>query len=196
MQLHSSSKFTQPPVKLQRRILENILRSNEVDAVLVDTGGLDADEELEILGSIELSLRAKLIEVYRPAFPVFAALVDACTVFVSGDGGPLHIAAARRIASSGNIEMKNSTTIVTIFGATDSRMYGYDSELPGYLPANQNAPSKVFVAKVPCRNATCINKLGKTCAEVRCFNGLSPDKISDYIISHVSVHEKIHSMAQ
>ena len=53
------------------------------------------------------------------------------------------------------------------------------------MPGNQFAPAKAFVADAPCRNVTCINKLAKSCKEVRCFHNLDANEISDYIISYI-----------
>ena len=56
-------------------------------------------------------------------------------------------------------------------------MYGFDSKTTGFFAASQDAPSRVFAGKSPCRNITCINKLAKTCSQVRCFQGLDIDEI-------------------
>jgi ADP-heptose:LPS heptosyltransferase len=114
---------------------------------------------------------------------VFTALIDASDMFVSGDTGPLHVAACRKFSQSG-LPLRNRTAIVAIYGATDSRMYGYDSVQPFHAPANQDVPSRSFSAPAPCRNISCINKFGKSCAKVRCFDGLPVEEIANDMISY------------
>ena len=96
---------------------------------------------------------------------------------------------ARNVPMDGNRALccstrRNKTSVVSIFGATDSRTYGYDSHLRSHIPANQDAPSKVFLSKAPCRNITCINKWGKSCRIIRCHMGRNPKEISHYIAAY------------
>jgi ADP-heptose:LPS heptosyltransferase len=113
----------------------------------------------------------------------YTALIDASDMFISGDTGPLHIAACRKLGNDSR-PLRNKTVVLAIYGATDSRMYGYDSEQPFHAPANQDVPSRSFSAPVPCRNITCVNKFGKSCSEVRCFDDLPADEIFEYIASY------------
>jgi hypothetical protein len=65
-----------------------------------------------------------------------------------------------------------------VFGATPARIYGYDSTQPGYLAADQDAPSRAFVAESPCRSFAHINKGAIVGRDPRCFfQGLDPDAI-------------------
>jgi heptosyltransferase II len=177
-------KYAQIPLTLQIQIIERLLESEDINAVLIGGGHSDVEVEERIIASLPGATRKKLFVVPPQQLSVFAAIIDACDMFISGDGGPVHIAAAKRVPISGHDSLRNCTAVVSIFGASDSRMYGYDSQLPDHIPSYQNAPSKVFVGSAPCRNITCINKLGKTCKEVRCFQGLEADVIASYIISH------------
>jgi hypothetical protein len=116
----------------------------------------------------------------------YTALIDLCDVFLSGDTGPVHIAASRKELSGTGQPMRNRTVIVSVIGATDSQIFSYDSSKPGHMPANQDAASKSFVCDSPCRNITCLNKTAKTCKDVNCFANIETDKISSYIVSHFS----------
>ncbi|MFQ6038447.1 MAG: hypothetical protein ACE5LV_07505, partial [Candidatus Aminicenantales bacterium] len=78
------------------------------------------------------------------------------------------------------------TAVVGVFGATDARIYGYDSTSEKYLDTSQSAPSKVFEASPPCKNLTCIDKVSKTCVEPKCFEGLDPEPIIAYIRDYLS----------
>jgi heptosyltransferase-2/heptosyltransferase-3 len=184
--LDGSSPFTQVPIDGAIQLIARILNSCEKVSILVGTQKYAAEIEREVGASVPLELRERVVVIPLLPPPVYAALIDACDLFISGDGGPLHIAAARKIIPGGRPAMRNCTTIVTIFGATPPRMYGYDSNQPGFLAANQDAPSKVFAGNPPCRNITCINKWGKTCREIRCFRGFDPRAVADYAVSDLN----------
>jgi len=149
-------------------------RLAELDAaILLNSGHTVAGIGQRLLASLtpELRRRAKVIPAGIP-LEVYAGIVDLCDVFISGDSGPLHIAAARRDSPAGGPGYRNRTAVMAFFGGTPSRMSGYDSSQPGFLPANQDAPSWTFTAGSPCRNITCLNKMLKTCPTVRCFEDL------------------------
>jgi len=116
---------------------------------------------------------------------VYAAVLDYADVFITGDTGPLHLAAARRYARSGSHRFRNRTAVLSLFGATISRMSGYDSSQAGYLAANQDAPSWCYVAASPCRNVTCLNKCFKTCRTVRCFEGANVADLAALVLAHL-----------
>jgi ADP-heptose:LPS heptosyltransferase len=150
------------------------------------------------------SMGRKLLETLSPeergrVFPLpstlpiesYAVLIDFSDVFLSGDTGPLHIAAARKVSRSGNFKFRNKTFVISVFGATPSRMSGYDSTHPLYPPANQDALSKTYVSESACRNITCVNKMVKTCEKVRCFDSLAVDRIMADVHLHLQNTEKI-----
>jgi ADP-heptose:LPS heptosyltransferase len=182
----TSSRFTRIPFEVQIRILREIVESNDVGAVLLGVGFSSPGIEQKLLSALPTAARDRVTVVPPLPLHAYAAIIDACDMFVSGDGGPLHVAAAWRRSISGRHVLRNRTAVVSVFGATDSRMYGYDSERPDHVAANQLAPSKVFVSEAPCRNITCINKLGKTCRDTRCFSGIEAGQISAYINSYFS----------
>jgi ADP-heptose:LPS heptosyltransferase len=119
----------------------------------------------------------------------YTALIDFADVFISGDTGPLHMAAARKVSRSGNFKFKNKTFVVSIFGATPARVSGYDSKNPLFLPANQDVQSRSYATESLCHNVTCVNKMFKTCKTVRCFEALDVENIVVDIKLHLS--EKI-----
>jgi ADP-heptose:LPS heptosyltransferase len=176
----ATSQFGQVPLEVQKTLLRQIVELKSVSAILLGRA--------YTLTGIERSLIASLPEVFRekvhivPHMPIeeYTALIDASDMFISGDTGPLHISACRKLGEDGR-PLRNKTVVVAIYGATDSRMYGYDSEQPFHAPANQDVPSRSFSAPAPCRNITCVNKFGKSCADVRCFDHLPVDEIFEYI---------------
>ena len=181
---HASSRYTQMPVELQIRIVNKLLASEDIDAVLLSSGHRRPGIERLILAGLPTPQRKRVIVIPPMPLDVYAALVDACDMFLSGDTGPAHLAASWKVALSAGDSLRNRTSVVTIFGGTDSALYGYDSARPQHLPANQRAPSRVFVAPAPCRNITCINKQAKSCRKVRCFQGLKAEDVASYALSY------------
>ena len=132
----------------------------------------------------ELRRRLRIIPKTM-SLEAYAALMDYADVMITGDTGPLHLAAARRYARSGSHRFRNRTAVLSLFGATIPRLSGYDSSQPGYLAANQDAPSWCYVAASPCRNVTCLNKYFKTCRAVRCFEGADTAELAAKVVAHL-----------
>lgn len=174
----TSSQFTRLPLPLQIKIMNALLGLEEVQSVLLGAGHKAHEIEVQIIRSLPTWKRKK-ITIIPNTMPIetYAALIDFSDIFISGDTGPLHIASARKLAKSGNYKFRNQTSVLSIFGATPSKIYGYDSNKKGYLPANQNARSCTFVAESICRNITCINKIAKNCKRIRCFDNLNIHEI-------------------
>jgi heptosyltransferase-1 len=184
----SASRFNLVPFEHQAALLERVARDSSPDTViLVGAGHSWPGIGERLAGAVSPAYRGKC-RIIPPSMPlgVYAALIDRADVFVSGDTGPLHLAAARRYSRSGRHRFRNRTAVLSVFGATMSRMSGYDSSRPGYLPANQDAPSWCYVAGSPCRNITCLNKYFKTCRTVRCFEQLAVDDLARLVVSHVA----------
>jgi ADP-heptose:LPS heptosyltransferase len=184
----SSSRFNLMPFASQARLLG--LLAAEITAettILLGAGHTEAGIGERLADSIPSTLRSKVRIVPRTVpLDVFSALIDFADVFVSGDTGPLHLAAARRYSRSGHYQFRNRTAVLSFFGATTPRMSGYDSFQPGYLPANQDAPSWCYQAGSPCRNITCLNKMFKTCKTVRCFEHVDVAGLSTLIAGYLN----------
>ncbi len=183
----SSIRFNLIPFEHQAALLGLLARNTPPDvAILLGAGHTEAGIGERLAATIPSPLRSK-IRIIPPSMPleVFSALIDSADVFISGDTGPLHLAAARRYSRSGRHQFRNRTAIMSLFGATVPRMSGYDSSQPGYLPANQDAPSWCYLAGSRCRNITCLNKMFKTCATVRCFEQVDTADLANVITSHI-----------
>jgi ADP-heptose:LPS heptosyltransferase len=183
----TASPFTLPPFESQATLLRGIAEGVERDcAILVGAGHTAAGIGDRLVTSLPEALRAR-VRIIPPDLPlaVYSALIDYADVFISGDTGPLHLAAARRYSRSEGYQFRNRTAVLSIFGATTPRMSGYDSFQPGYLPANQDAPSWCYQAGSPCRNITCLNKMFKTCATVRCFEEVDTKALAALVIRHL-----------
>ena len=182
----TASPYTLIPLKFQLELLKGILSHNKL-TLLLNCGFIFKGIEKKILNEIPSSLRKKIIVIPRDIpIDVYAALIDNSDMFITGDTGPLHIAAAKKIIVNSDNHFRNSTAVIGIFGATSAKIYGYDSFSDEYLSASQAAPSKAFEAYPACKNLTCIDKIFKKCPEVRCFDGLEPEQVIDYVKNYLS----------
>jgi len=182
----TSCAYTRIPLGIQKELLKGILANPEIQ-VLLNCGFTFQGIEKELLQAIpsSCSKRIAVIPRYTP-IDVYAALTDHSDVFITGDTAPLHIAAAKKIIVDSDLSYRNSTAVVGIFGATSSKIYGYDSFSAEHVAAPQKAPSKVFEAFPECKNLTCIDKIFKACPKVKCFDGLKPEPIIDYVNSYLA----------
>ena len=183
-----ASPFTMMPLASQVALLGAIVRDTSADTtILVGAGHTAAGSGQRLVGDLQDPLRAR-VRIVPPSVPldVYAALIDLADVFITGDTGPLHLAAARRYPRSGSHRFRNRTAVLSFFGATMPRMSGYDSSRPGYLPANQDAPSWCIQTGARCHNLTCLNKLYKTCREVRCFDRLDVAAMAHVVVSYLA----------
>ncbi len=173
----ASTRFTRIPVEAQVDLLKRLMSLPH--NILLGAGHTDRGIEHRILERLTARERWR-ITVVPSSLPIdaYAALIDFTDLYISGDAGPLHIAAAHRRSRSGMYEFRNRTAVFSVFGATPARIYGYDSRYPEFFPANQDAPSHIYISPTPCRNITCINKMAKTCKTVRCFELVDVDEIA------------------
>jgi ADP-heptose:LPS heptosyltransferase len=181
-------RFTLPPFASLAALLERIAADTPPDTtIMLGAGHNWAGIGQRLVDAVPPGLRAKLRIIPKAVrLEVYAALMDFADVFVTGDTGPLHLAAARRYARTGTHAFRNRTAVLSIFGATVPRMSGYDAFQPGFLPANQDAPSWCYQAGSPCRNITCLNKYFKTCRTVRCFEHVDVTHLAAVVVAHVA----------
>ena len=181
----TASIYTRIPHHDQVAILKNLASLD--CSILLGVGYTAKNIETELLEKMTAEEKAKITIVPTTiSLDAYGALIDFCDVFISGDTGPLHIAAARKVSKSGRYRFRNKTFVISIFGATPSRLSGYDSTNPLYFGANQDVLSKTYVSESPCRNITCVNKMSKTCKKVRCYEFLNTDIISSDIQTYLS----------
>jgi ADP-heptose:LPS heptosyltransferase len=183
----TASRFTLMPFDAQVELLGEIAaRAPTATAILVGAGHTAAGIGERLAAALPAAVQRGVRIVPRSMpLDVYAALIDLADVFVTGDTGPLHLAAARRYARSGRHQFRNRTAVLSFFGATPPRMSGYDSSRPGYLPANQDAPSFCYQAVSRCRNVTCVNKLLKTCATPRCFEQVHVGPLASHAAAYL-----------
>lgn len=182
----SSSVFTRMPLDFQIDLIRKLTYLN--CSILLGAGHTEKFLEQRILYSLTESEREKVFIIpLETELDIYSALIDISDIFISGDTGPLHLASARKYNRTSGEELRNKTSVISVFGGTPPRIYGYDSQLPGFMRANQDAPSEIFIAQCSCRNITCLNKLAKTCSEVRCFHNLDPRIIVSAVDKIISI---------
>jgi len=182
----TSCSYTRIPIGIQKEVLKGILANPEIQ-VLMNCGFTFQGIEKELLHEIPSFLKKRITVIPKETpIDVYAALIDYCDMFISGDTAPLHIAAAKKIILDSDLSFQNSTAVIGIFGATSSKIYGYDSFSEEHIAAPQKAPSKAFEVFPECKNLTCIDKIFKACPRVKCFDGLKPGPIIDYVNSYLS----------
>jgi heptosyltransferase-2 len=88
-----------------------------------------------------------------------AALIGKCSLFISNDSGPMHIACAKGVDT------------ISIFGPVDEQVYG---------PVGYNADHEIVKADVDCR--PCYKNFKKPdCATVKCLNQISETQVMETV---------------
>ncbi len=184
----ASNKYTFLDKKKQVFLLMRLLSQDNFDFLLLGPGITFKGVERYLLDNIPAPLKGKLIVLDKKvSLDTYASLLDICDLFITGDTGPMHIAAARKIAVNNTVAFKNRTAIVGIFGSSDPEIYGYDSFGNMYAEADQDAPSKIFEATPDCKDITCsLQRITNQCPGDRCFDGLNIDEIVTYIGGYLS----------
>ena len=188
----TSNRYTFLDIRLQRILLRRLLSHGNFDFLMLGYGTTFKGIERDLLTDIPTPLKNRLIALDKKvSLDTFTSLLDICTVFITGDTGPMHIAAARKICVNNALVFRNRTAIVSMFGPTDPEVYGYDSFGSRYAKANQDAPSKIFEASPPCKDITCsIQRVTNQCSKARCFDGIDLDEIVEYVTRYVSSIEE------
>jgi len=180
----SSSPYTLIPIEIQIQIMKAVLSMPSVGQVLMNEGLSYKNIEKKILNQITENLKRKIIMIPSDIpIDIYAALTDKADLFISADTGPMHISAAEKVMINSRKKFKNQTALIAIFGATPSKLYGYDSFSNEHIDTPQNAPAKIFEGHPPCKNITCTDKTLKNCSQIKCFEGVVSEKIINYIES-------------
>lgn len=181
----TGSRYTLIPIGFQSELLKGIL-SHPHTTVLLNCGFVFKNIEETLMENLSRDMRKRTVIIPKDIpLDVFAGLIDQSEMAVTGDTAPLHIAAAEKVVPGPDNPFRNSTAIVGIFGATSSKVYGYDSFSSAHIPANQEAPSKTFEGFPSCKNLACLDKLHKNCRNVRCFEPLKAKEVVEYILDYL-----------
>ena len=158
----TSSVFTRIPVAMQARLLSGLCELP--GQVLLGAGHTFAGIEKELLASLPPE-KSKTVTVVPPSLPIdaYAALIDSCDVFITGDTGLVHIAAARKFGRDNGYTFRNQVAVLSVYAAQPARLYGYDSERPGFLASNQDAEAHTYETESSCRSIATVNKAYIAC---------------------------------
>ena len=190
----TASPYTRVPVRYLTRLLVGLAGMRldpqgekgkgvrgERPLVLLGEGHTDKGIGEKLMFSLPALARDQVKVVpANLSLEAYAVLVDMSDVFISGDTGPLHLAAAWKKDKGGKHPFRNRTTILSLFGATPPRFSGYDSR-PGFLESGQSAEAHSFQSESPCRNLSCMHKMGKDCDASGCFQNLDVEAILSQI---------------
>ncbi len=109
----ASSRFTRMPFDLQRDLLRRLV---DFDCdILLGAGRVEKFIGYELIYSLPPEMSQKIVIV--PAsieIDVYAALMDFADVFVTGDTGPLHLAAARKFSRDSRESEKQNRRLLGI----------------------------------------------------------------------------------
>lgn len=179
----TASPFTRIPFRYQAKILEGLV---ELPCrVLLGEGHTDMGigERLLLTLPILKRSRVKLVPATL-SLEAYAALIDHSDAFISGDTGPLHLAAALKKDRAKGLPLRNRTAVLSVFGATPPRISGYDSKT-GFLESGQDAPCFTYQSQSSCRNITCMHKMAKSCDAQGCFKALDWKRILADVERHL-----------
>lgn len=184
----ASNKYTFLDRDKQLLLLKRLLSQDSFDFLLLGPGITFKGIERYLFDNMPAPLREKLVLLDKKvSIDTYATLLDICDVFITGDTGPMHIAAARKICVNNPQAFKNRTAIVGIFGSSEPGIYGYDSFGDTFVKASQDAPSKIFEATPDCKDITCsLQRIANKCSGERCFDGIDIDEIVAYIGGYLS----------
>ncbi len=171
-------------------VIRRLLDSGDVDAVILGRGFTFAGVETEIVADLEPSDRQRVVICPESlTLDDFAALTDHCAVYIGGDTGPLHIAAARKIDPEGVVAYRNRLAVVGVFKATEPRIYGYDSTRDDMVDSSQSAVALTVESRPPCKNLTCsMQRISASCPALACQDGLRPDLVADAALGALDPH--------
>lgn len=171
----TSSRFTRIPLLMQIELCKKLIQHEYFLLIAVGHSPKHLiDTLINALSPEKLSL-VKIVP-NTVSLEIYAAIIDQCDVYITGDTGPMHIAAARKLISKEK-PLRNKTAVLSVFGATPPRVYGYDSQKPGLCGACQDAVSKVYAGKNQYRNITYMNKHDIVCDENLFFDIKDVDRI-------------------
>lgn len=148
------------PIEYFARVIDNINKA--IDCKFVITGSRD---EIAESRKLERLVTAKLINLTgRLSFKDMCAFISVCSIFISNDTGPMHIAAALK------------TPLVAIFGPGD---------LTRFDPRKISQKAVVLYKKQSC--APC-NKI--TCNSMECLRAIFPEEVTKATLNLLGLHSE------
>ena len=179
------SPYTRIPLTIQQTLIQELL---DLPCSLLIPFHNNTDTIKNYIKTLPHKKQRKCIFLPVPMdLDVYAALMDKSDLVITGDTGPLHIAAAYKQSTDTSYSFRNSTAVCSLFGATDSSMYGYDSSRPLHTPTAQRAPSWVYTGSRRYRTLAHINKNSIYGDPALFFSDISPKTIISDIRSYLQI---------
>ncbi|MBS3762590.1 MAG: hypothetical protein KGZ25_04700 [Planctomycetes bacterium] len=184
----ASNRYTLLDASVQIDLLGKILSSDLCTHLLLGPGFTFPSVEDKVINSLPTRLTQKIRRLPEDiTIELYGALLDRCRVFITGDTGPMHLAAARKICLQNEDAFRNRTAVVGLFGPTQPRIYGYDSSRAGFIPANQDAPSRVFEARCGRKNLLCsLERITQRCGGDECFREFDVEAVAQFTLQCLS----------
>ncbi len=126
----SNSPVTRPPTHLLAAALAIVLRTNDelLVCILPSYTDIAAAEHLKSALLPDFAERVFTLPAEpKPSLLETAALIDQADLFVSGDTGVMHLAAAtKRVkGAAGAVAPRNAVKIIALFGGSNPDVWGY-----------------------------------------------------------------------
>jgi ADP-heptose:LPS heptosyltransferase len=175
----TSNYSTFAGAEVHAEIIRRLAGIDSIGPIILGRGFTYRGVEHEILAALESRVRDRVTLCPNEVdLEDFAALVDRCAVYVGGDTGPLHIAAARKLDPDGLTSFSNRLAVVALFKATEPRIYGYDTDRADMIDSSQDATAVTVEARPPCKNLTCsMQRISQSCPAVACQDELDVDAV-------------------
>ncbi len=124
----SASIVTRPPTYLFAAALAEVLHRHHRLIVGILPSYTDGGAADRLRNALASDFADRVFIVPSRLIPTLldtAALIDQADIFVTGDTGVMHLAAATKRVYQGTVAPRNSVKIIAIFGGTNPDIYGY-----------------------------------------------------------------------
>jgi ADP-heptose:LPS heptosyltransferase len=176
----TSSKITRPPTSLLAPGIAGALKSDPSLSVAILPSYSDEHASVNLLHALSPAFPGRLFLMpAEPKHPLLelAALIDQCDLFITGDTGLMHLAAAeKRITHAVSEELlpRNSVKIITIYGGTSPVVHAYRKRTI-ILGQGRKEQARIFPGMVK----DLYNPKGKNL-----FDHIPPQQLTDAILGH------------
>lgn len=183
----SNSQVTRPPTHLLAAALATILRRYDDLLVCILPSYTDTAAAARLKSALEPDFAGRVFTLPaepKPPLLETAALIDQADLFVTGDTGVMHLAAATkrlRGAAAGPFAPRNSVKIIALFGGSNPDVWGYQERtlIVGRGRKEQRTFRPGFVKEM-------YRPKGKDF-----FDHISPHQLAEAIASKVTPHKYI-----
>lgn len=127
----TSSDVTRPPLTLLAEGIASVLSQEPGLIVGILPSYTKVQTSTRLFDTLSPQFPGRVEALSRELVPTLlatTALIDQADIFLSGDTGVMHLAAAtKQLAKPAEVAPKNTVKIITLFGGTHPGLYGYPS---------------------------------------------------------------------